>query len=164
MIAVLEELITERLVLKPVEVQYAQTVFDEFTDGTAFILPLAADNPAATDSWDYTAFIFSRTTGEFIGGCGLHGINSSRPELGIWIKAGVHSKKYGREVVSTLKQWAETNLEYDYLILAVAVADATGRKIAESLGGVLSRAYTRSDQTGLERELLEYRIYRDAFK
>jgi hypothetical protein len=40
-----------------------------------------------------------RTTGEFLGIAGLHGVGKSEPETGIWIKEQAHGFGYGREAL-----------------------------------------------------------------
>lgn len=167
------ELVSERLVLRPVRIEYAPEIFADFTDevtrymfpGTPksiedtkeFLREAMRKNAAGTD---FFASIFDKQTGEFLGGCGIHHMNTRTPEFGIWIKVAAHGHKYGLEAVRTLKKWAESALNFDYLSYPAVKANVPSRKIPEALGGVFERSYMFKDQDENNRELVEYRIYK----
>lgn len=163
---------TERLILKPIRLEYADKIFPEFTDEvTKFMFPNTPSDISETQEYingsmkkikkgtDIAVSIFDKSTGEFFGGGGLHRLDTPTPELGIWIKKGAHGKKIGREAVAGLKRWADENLKYEYLRYPVAVENIASRKIPESLGGIVAREFVGKKQNGEEMNEVEYRIY-----
>ncbi len=104
-------------------------------------------------------WVWKKETGEFLGCAGLHNTNSKIPELSIWIKKPAHGKKYGREAMQALKNWADKNLEYDYIKYPVAAQNTSSRKVAESLGGKEATKYEETTQGGKTWQFIEYRIY-----
>ena len=163
---------TERLILKPLASEHADEIFPEFTDEiTKFMFPSAPHDISETQAYindsrskmeagkDIVAGIFDRSTGEFLGGGGLHHIDRATPELGIWIKKGAHGQKFGQEAVAGLKRWADENLAYEYLTYPVAVDNIASRKIPESLGGKVAREFVGKKQNGEDMDQVEYHIY-----
>lgn len=167
------EVETERLILKPVSLEYAGMIFPEFTDEiTKYMFPSTTKKVEETEKFitdsiekikkgiDLNISIFEKNTNEFLGCGGIHHIDTKTPELGIWIKKSAHGKKYGREAVAGLKEWADRNLEYEYLIYPVATENIPSRKIPESLGGKLEREFMGKKQNGEDMPEVEYRIYK----
>lgn len=163
---------TERLILKPIALEYAEDIFAEFTDEiTTFMFPSAARKISETYDFindsikkiksgeEIVMSIFDKSTGEFFGNGGLHHIDTATPELGIWIKKSAHGKKIGREAVAGLKRWADENLVYEYLTYPVAVDNIASRKIPESLGGKVAREFSDKKQNGEDMLQVEYHIY-----
>ncbi len=123
----LETLIeTKRLILKPLELEYAKQIFPEFnSEITTFMSPSAAQDISETQHFiedarekmrvgtDIFSSIFDKSTGEFLGGGGLHNLDTATPELGIWIKKSAHGQKFGKEAVAGLKEWADKNIAYE---------------------------------------------------
>ena len=103
--------------------------------------------------------ILNKSTGEFLGHGGISKLSTDTPELGIWIKRGAHGNKYGREAVWGLKEWAEKNLKYKYLMYPADKRNVASRKIAESLGGVIKAEYKKKNMSGNLLDEVEYRIY-----
>jgi RimJ/RimL family protein N-acetyltransferase len=92
-------------------------------------------------------------THQFIGLVGIHHLQTSIPEVGIWIREDCHQQRYGQEAVSNAVQWATENIQADYLVYPVAKENIPSRKIAESLGGeVVSSSKSR------KYELVTYKI------
>ncbi len=166
-------IITERLKLVPVSEKYAETIFKEFTpEVTTYMFPkspetindtlafikMAQEQLAKGESLNVSILDFQ--TGEVIGGGGINHINTNTHELGIWIKKGAHGHKYGREAVRGLKDWADENLKYEYLIYLVDRRNVPSRKIAESLGGVVRKEYKKVNQSGTELDEVEYWIHK----
>lgn len=73
----------------------------------------------------------------FLGLVGLHHLQTSTPELGIWIREDRHGKGFGREAVTYLYIWASANFNCSSFIYPVAEDNYPSRRIAESLGGVV---------------------------
>ncbi len=59
-----------------------------------------------------------------------------------------------------LKEWADNNLEYEYIKYPVAVKNIPSRKIAEFLNGKIEKEFIGSKQNGEAMEEVEYRIYK----
>lgn len=162
---------TERLKLVPVSEDYTETIFKEFTsEVTTYMFPKPAETIDDTLAFitmsqeqrekgeTFNVSIFDANTGELFGGGGITRLNTKTPELGIWIKKGAHGHKYGREAVKGLKDWAEKNLQYDYLTYPVDKRNIPSRKIAESLGGVVKKEFKKINQSGNELDMVEYWI------
>jgi RimJ/RimL family protein N-acetyltransferase len=98
-----------------------------------------------------------KATGAFLGMAGLHGIGAE-PTLGIWIKEAAHGLGYGREAVATIIAWASGQLGAKGFIYPVVAFNRPSRRLAESLGGVVTgkRDMRRSD--GAVFEEIVYRI------
>lgn len=163
---------TERLILRPVSLEYKEFIFPVFTGNvTKFMFPLTPQKIEETEEFildslekmknnkELTVSIFKKDSDEFLGGGGIHNIDTKTPELGIWIKESAHGNKYGREAIVGLKKWADDNLEYDYILYPVAKKNIASRKIAEFLGGKVEKEFMGKKQNGEEIEEVEYRIY-----
>ncbi len=105
--------------------------------------------------------ILSKTLGEFLGCCGLHGEDNIRtPELGIWLKKNAHGSGYGRESVRTLVNWSCNNIELDYFIYPVDRRNISSSKIPESLGGEVMQELKTETPTGKILDKVVYKINR----
>lgn len=164
---------TERLVLTPVSVEYVDQMFQELTDEItqymAIYPPKSIDDEVkfVNDSLekmkkgaDLYLVILDKTTKEYLGGVGLHKIDTRTPELGIWVKKRAHGKKIGREAIAGLKKWADKNLDFDYLIYPVDKDNIPSRKIAESLDGQVQSEGTRTFPSGKVLNEVTYHIPR----
>lgn len=162
---------TERLTLRPISLQFAEEMFKKFNDDiTLYMYPKPSHDIAETIKYikdaqleikngtALTLCMTLKSTGEYIGNCGIHNINTTTPELGIWIKKAAHGNKYGQEALKGAKQWADTNLQYNYLTYPVAKENIPSRKIAESLGGVVKKEYQKRMLTGKKWDMVEYHI------
>lgn len=166
---------TERLQLVPVSKKYAEKIFREFTlEVTTYMFPKPAETINDTLAFitmaqeqlhkgeSFNVSILQQDTQELLGGGGINNINTAIPELGIWIKKSAHGHTYGREAVTGLKNWAEKNLSYDYLIYPVDKRNIPSRKIAESLGGVIKKEYEKINQSGKRLDMVDYWIYKSS--
>jgi len=164
---------TDRLILKPVSLDYKGMIFSEFgEDIVKYMFPSSPKNISDTEDFinksiqemtkgkDLVVSVFNRETNEFLGGGGVHHIDTKTPELGIWIKKSGHGNKYGLEAVRGLKEWAEKNLKYEYLIYPVVKENIPSRMIPESFGAKVNREFIGKKQDGSEMEEVEYRIYK----
>src|SRR5579859_777984 len=90
---------TERLKLVPVSKEYASDIFREFTEEiTKYMSPpspktindtleyIRSTTPKMLNGEELPVAILSKETGEFLGGGGVHALNTRTPEFGIWIK------------------------------------------------------------------------------
>ncbi len=164
---------TERLVLRPISLEYCEDIFKEFTDEVVvFMNPSPAKDISETEKFifdslekmksgsDVQQVIVNLANGEFLGCAGLHHINTSVPVFGVWLKKNAHGHKYGQEAMKGLKEWAEKNLKYEYLKYPVAVGNVASRKVAELLGGKIEKEFVGVKQNGEEMREVEYRIYK----
>ncbi len=104
-----------------------------FKETEAFIL---ASLEAFGEANNLQLVILDKTTGEFLGCCGLHGRDDVKnPEIGIWLKGSAHGKALGKEAVWTLVDWAQDNVRIDSLSYPVDKRNQPSRNIPISLGG-----------------------------
>jgi len=163
---------TPRLLLRSITPDHTEEIFREFTpEITTYMFPKSPDKIEETAAFiesamkgneeghDLQIVILKKDTGEYLGNGGVHHIDTKTPELGIWIKKSAHRNGYGKEAVVALKEWADKNLEYEYLLYPVDEANDASRKIPESLGGNVFREYDKENMSGRKLHLLEYRIY-----
>jgi RimJ/RimL family protein N-acetyltransferase len=167
-----ERIETERLLLVPVSMQFKQEIFSEFREPvTLYMYPKAAEKIEETEAFIQTSVIQLRNGTNlqlvilhkedlsFIGCAGLHNLNFTDPELGIWTRRPVHGNKYGQEAVKAIKEWADKHLTYTHLRYPVVEENIPSRKIAESLGGQIMRRYDKLMLSGRRYRVLEYWIY-----
>ncbi len=163
---------TENLLLVPVSMDYVEEMFKEFTDEiTKYMYPPTPKEIKETASFvtfainkflegrDITVVILNKDTKEYIGNAGLHYMNTKTPEFGIWMKKGVHGHGYGKETITALKEWADKNLDYEYIKYPVAEENIPSRKIPESLGGKEMNKYSQVNGNGVALNIVEYYIF-----
>lgn len=162
---------SECLTLKPISSAYESDIFREFTEEVSkYTFPQPTGDIADTRAFiagareemdrgtDLTVVVIDRATGTFLGCAGLHRIDTSEPEIGIWLAKSAQGKGIGKEVVSALRSWADSNLSYDHLYYPVVKDNVPSRRLAESLGGMLSGERTVKNARGEELDEVEYRI------
>ena len=163
---------TERLILRPITTEYAEVIFEEFTpEVTRYMVPSSPKEIGETLAFirgttelrktnsELVAVILNKKTGEFLGGCGLHGRKNPRePEFGIWLKTGAHGHGYGKEAIHGLYDWAVKNVAVDAFIYPVDKANTPSRKIPESLGGVVVFEVMAPTMSGGTLDEVIYRI------
>jgi [ribosomal protein S5]-alanine N-acetyltransferase len=163
---------TDRLRLVPTSPLYAEDIFREFTpEITTYMYPKSAKKIGETLEFinssmqkmekgeELQVAILDKQTGEFLGHAGLKNIHTDTPEPGVWIKKSAHGHRFGREAVAGLKDWADRNIKYRYLIYPVDKDNISSRKIPESLGGVIEAEYKKKNASGRILDMVEYRIY-----
>ncbi len=157
----------------PVDPSYTEIIFQEFTfEITKYMTPVPSRDKSGVTSFISSALnglrantnlqlvILNKNDHSFLGCAGLHEITSRSPELGIWIRKSAHGKKYGREAITSLIDWARNNLEFDYLKYPVDKRNIPSRKIPESNGGIIDHEFKKTKPNGFELDEVEYRIYR----
>ena len=110
------EIVTNRLSLKPISMNYKEDIFLEFTEEIAtYMYPRSAKDSSETESFindsvvglknreNLQLVILKKDSQEFLGCAGLHNINRKVPEIGIWLKQSAHGNGYGLETVIALK-------------------------------------------------------------
>ena len=162
---------TKRLLLVPINLIYQNDIFKEFSLEVArFLTPQPTGNIENTiyfinDSREKTSqgsqiqlVALNKDTKEFLACVGLHEINTKTPELGLWFKKSAWGLGYGKESMLALKQWADKNLDYDYINYPVYKENTPSRKIAEFLGGEVSEELKSKNQNGVEFDEVRYSI------
>ncbi|MEB3179344.1 MAG: GNAT family N-acetyltransferase [Nostocaceae cyanobacterium] len=165
------EIVTNRLLLIPIPLKYKEEIFQEFTaEITTYTYPRTPQKISETEAFinqsisemekgdNLVIVILKKDSQEFLGCSGINNINSPEPELGIWLKKSAQGNNYGWETINALKQWAEENLDYKYLIYPVDKDNIPSRRIAEKISGQISRQYNKTNMSGRVLHLLEYKI------
>jgi [ribosomal protein S5]-alanine N-acetyltransferase len=165
------EIATNRLLLKPIAMQYKSEIFKEFTEEIAvYMVPRPAKEIFETESFireslvgltegsNIQLVIIKKDTQDFLGCAGIHRVNTKTPELGIWLKKSAHGNCYGIETIRGLKEWAEGNLDFDYLIYPVDKDNYPSRRIPEHLGGILVKKYDKQSSSGNTLHIVEYKL------
>ena len=163
---------TKNLLLKSISLEYKENIFEEFTpEIVTYMFPPSPKKIEETIDFieksmtenkegnNFQIVILNKKNGEFLGCGGIHHIDTKTPEFGIWIKKSAHGNSYGKETIIALKQWADKNLTYDYILYPVVEENIASRKIPESLNGKVFREYEKTNMSGNKQHLLEYRIY-----
>jgi len=144
-----------RVKLLVINNEFENDIFREFTkEVTTYMIPSPAESIRGTRNfiaasrrgmeagYNLQFIVVSKTTGEFLGNCGLHGENKVQtPEIGIWLKKDAQGKGYGREAVYTLVDWSRKNINLDYFVYPVDRRNVPSRKIPESQGGKIIKEY-----------------------
>ena len=106
--------------------------------------------------------------GEYLGGCGINGINREHgfANLGYWVRSSATARGVAPEAVRLVRDWAFSNTDLSRLEVLVAVENTRSARVAEKTGasfeGVLRMrlrlhgrmhdarlyAFTRSDRSG----------------
>ena len=166
------EITTTRLKLVTISMQYTMDCFHEFTpEITTYMFPAPSKEPSDTEKFicesleglkkgtDLQLVILKKDTKEFLGCAGLHKTNTKHPELGVWVKKSAHGQGYGRETMTAIKEWADTHIEYEYIVYPVDRDNIPSRKIPESLGGNVCKHYDKTSVSGNILHIVEYHIY-----
>ena len=162
---------TERLTLKPVSSSYEDDLFYGLTDEVARYLVFQPTGDIE-DTRDFIrrsreemeagmslkTVILNRTTGTFLGYANLRFIDTREPKVGIWLSESAQHKGFGRETVAALRDFADTNLDYDFLSYPVATENPASRKLAESLGGIVAHTGTFTNSRGEVHDEVTYHI------
>lgn len=162
---------SERLLLKPVSMEYAEDIFREFSEPvTYYMFPRPAKEISETIEFinasgekrkaqtDLELVILNKQDNAFIGCIGAHRLQSDAPEFGIWVKQSAQGRGYGKESIGLLKDWAAENLSVDYIKYPVAEENIASRRIPEALGAAIGAQYAKTMLTGRTWNIVEYHI------
>lgn len=165
------EIVTERLLLKPLSLTYKKEIFSEFTEEiTTYLLVNPPSDISGTELFIKEAIqslesgknlyllVLNKNSGEFLGCSGFHDIDRASPSVGIWLKKSAWGQKYGLEAIKALKKWAIENLQFREILYPVDRDNIASRKIAEALGGEIIRQYDKEGMGGKVLHVIEYRI------
>lgn len=163
---------TKNLLLKGITLEYKDDIFREFTaEITTLMFPKPAEKIEETIEFiknsiiknksgsNFQVVILNKKNQEFLGCAEIHKINTKTPGFSIWLKKSAHGFGFGKETIIALKEWADKNLDYEYLIYSVDKENHLSKKIPESLEGTIAREYDKINMSGNKLHLVEYRIY-----
>lgn len=164
---------TERLLLKPISMEYKLDIFREFTKEVTTYLYAESDTKIQyTEIFIHQSLlnmqkgeeliivILNKDSQEFLGCSGIHKIQTQYPQMGIWLKKSAHKQGYATETIAALKLWADENLDYKYLKYPVDKANTPSRSVIEKIGGRIATEYDYITMSGKVLNILEYRIYK----
>ena len=167
------EITTKRLLLQAIAMHHKTEIFKEFTvEVSTYMYPRPAIDISETEQfiedstigltngYNLQLVILKKDTQEFLGCTGIHNINTETPEFGIWLKKSAQGQGYGLETITALKQWAQENLDCEYLRYPVDKENYPSRRIPEQLGGVIVKEYDKRNLSGNVLHLVEYKILR----
>jgi RimJ/RimL family protein N-acetyltransferase len=165
------QIVTDRLILVPINISYKEEIFKEFTEEVArFLFPQPTEDIQNTINFINESVVknlaglelqlvaLDKNTKEFLACIGLHDTNTKKPELGLWFKRSAWGVGYGKESALALKKWADLNLDYENISYPVFKENLASRKIAEFLGGKIVREFIGKNIRGVENEEVEYFI------
>lgn len=165
------EIVTDRLLLKPISIEYKKEIFSEFTEEITTYLPISPpleisetelfieqSRLALQNGKTLNLVLLSKDSEEFLGGAGVDYIDTGSPKLGVWLKKSAQGYKYGLEVITALKKWVEDNLNSEKILYPVDKANIASRKIAESLKGEIIRKYDCDKTNGETLHVIEYNL------
>ncbi|UUM26205.1 GNAT family N-acetyltransferase [Acinetobacter colistiniresistens] len=91
-----------------------------------------------TKNTDRHFVLRSKQDQRFIGLIGVHRMQTSIPELGLWIREDCHHQGFAKEALFEVFQWASLHLSAEYFLYPVATENQPSRKLAEFLGGTVA--------------------------
>ena len=163
---------TERLILKPITLDFAENIFMEFTSEiTKYMYPKPSEKIEETYGFiensleklnngkDLQMVILNKKKDEFIGCIGLHNINTLEPELGIWTKKSSHNNGFGLEAMTGLIEWTHKNIKFNHLIYPVDKKNIASRKLPEKNNGIIMKENKTVGMAGNELDEYVYWIY-----
>jgi [ribosomal protein S5]-alanine N-acetyltransferase len=163
-------IITERLRLQPVSEKFKQVICKEFTAAITRYMPfspsgdikdpeafIADANQQFTDMQSMHLCILEKESSEFLGMCGLHHINTTAIEIGLWLKLSAQQMGYGTETVKALVAFAEKKFAAESLIYPVDKNNIPSRKIPEKIGFVVFSKYQKKKDDTTTLDIVEYR-------
>lgn len=167
------KIITDRLILMPINFEYSEVIYKEFNKKIAkYMIPQPEEYIEQIFEFikicknDLLSFenlhlvIIDKESREFLGGAGVYHLKQLNPELGIWLKEDAHNKSIGYETINGLIKWAIINLNYEYLSYPVDRRNIASLRIAEKNNGIKYKSYIEKNRNGDILETVEYRIYK----
>ena len=136
---------SERLILRPTSNHDAQDIYREFNDNVTTFLTRGPNESLkathdfisrsieATKNGEKLQLTVTDRNDEFLGLTSIERADSQTPELGLWLKEAAQGNGYGPELIFALVDWANNNLDFDYLIFRADAENVGSWKIAEKL-------------------------------
>ncbi len=161
---------TDRLILQPVSDEFKFDIWREFTAEVTKYMPFTPNGDIkVTEDFIYRSnqelienrsihlCIIKKESNEFLGVCGLHNIDTKAVEIGLWLKVNAHGIGYGTEVVRALINFAEKNLDIEYLYYPVDKDNIASRNIPEKLDFIQATTYLKMKNDNENLDIIEYR-------
>ena len=84
-------------------------------------------------------FAVISTSGRFLGGCGINGINGEHKfaNLGYWVRSSAAGAGAATAAVGKLRDWAIENTDLERLEIVVATGNVRSARVAEKAGASL---------------------------
>lgn len=161
---------SSRLTLQPVSNEFKLDICGEFTLEITRYMPFTPTNDIK-ETEDFIAHaadelingkaihfcILKTGMSEFMGCGALDHIDSGAVEIGLWLKKSVHGNGYGTETVKALMDFAEQNIDFDYLFYPVDKNNHASRRIPEKLGFFVAASYEKKKNETDILHVVEYR-------
>ncbi|MDD3123003.1 MAG: GNAT family N-acetyltransferase [Candidatus Izemoplasmatales bacterium] len=161
---------SNRLLLVPVSTQHANEIFFNFDPNvTKYMYPSSAKDISETIAFinssrkkmeegiEFVYAILLKPNFDFIGCGGVHHFDQLIPEFGIWTKSSSHGNHFGREAV--LLTYEHFKSKYKAFKYPVDKDNIPSKKIALSLGGIISKTYVEESMSHRILHIEEYVIY-----
>jgi RimJ/RimL family protein N-acetyltransferase len=109
---------------------------------------------------DYRIHAFLRSSGQFVGSCGLHRADWSVPkfEIGYWVRRSLMGRGYATEIVRGLARFAFEELGAARVEIRMSDRNVRSRRVAERAGFELE-GILRNDERHLDGSLRDSRVY-----
>ena len=161
---------TGRVILQPVSNGFKLDICREFTPEITRYMPFTPTNDIK-DTEDFIAHsaeelisgkaihfcILKAETNEFLGCCALDHIDSRAVEIGLWLKKSAHGNGFGTDTVKALIDFAEQNIDFDYLFYPVDKNNYASRNIPQKLGFFVATSYEKNKNETDTLCVIEYR-------
>ncbi len=149
------EIVTERLVLRPVGEADAEAVIEAIEESRAELTTWMAWAPymrtvedgrrwtrRVSEAWDdpdredFTIGMFLRESGRFLGGTGFHRANWTVPsiDIGYWMRTSETGKGYVRETVTALTRVGFGQVGMRRMVITCASTNDRSRRVAKACG------------------------------
>ncbi|MBQ7501964.1 GNAT family N-acetyltransferase [bacterium] len=168
-----ENIITERLILLPLGMEYCDDIYREFDEEVAlYMVPRAfsvQDRSAAEmflkncelanlNGTDLELAVLDKNTREFIGAAAVIKLHRRVPEIGLWVKKSAWGRGYGLETVRALIDWTFAHKAYPYILYPVDRDNRPSCLIAEACGAKEDNDYMQKSESGRTLNVIEYHI------
>lgn len=159
------EIVTERLVLRPIREEDAEGVIAAIEASRAELRPWMAWEPAMRTvedvhelrrrqaanrvaGTDFGLGIFARETGRYLGGTGFHDVDWRVPKMstGYWLRTSETGKGYVREAVTALARVGFGRFGLRRLEITCASTNLRSRRVPEAVGFRLEGTLRNDDR------------------
>lgn len=95
--------------------------------------------PAFSQGTAYEFAIVQRSSGAYLGGCGLNHLDRENrfANLGYWVRSGAARRGTATAAACLLRDWAFANTELERLEIVIAVGNVASQRVAVKSGAVL---------------------------
>ena len=162
---------SERVQLVPIHAGFTAAMFETFNARvTRYMHPKPSDTVEEMGRFvrdsvaelaagtNLQMVILSRPDEQFLGCIGLHELDRPDPEMGLWLKEAAQGHGLGREAASALIAWARAQNRFTCIRYPVDRRNLASRKIPACHGGVIVKEFRAISGSGVELDLVEYRI------